>query len=406
MNVVTLNPSTFLGEEVVTDYSTMIWTERYTDAGEFELRSPAITQTMNLLPEDSLVGIAESREVMIVETHEVVTDSDGIAEVVVKGRTFEGPTLENRIIVEGSPYKEPFQMSSIPGNPAYGVGIGKTMTEVVGALVWNAICNPNNWSAIKNGYGNDPKNQIPNVNVVLTEHVDENNLHWWLENGPLYPTIQDFLIRGGTGIRNIRPPFKAEGVTTTMGVDSLGTILRYPGATGNIGTLKIDLYHGNDRSKNQTDRPQVIFSHRAGDLSEQKYLRSIKDLKNMVFVASSIGNVSVFADEAVDPYVTGRNRRILYLDGGDVGDQDPTAFVAALVQKGEIELRKHNRQLAFDASISANTPSRYGFDYFLGDKVTLMGNYGFETTMQVREFTRTEDAEGDRGFPMLVLPDA
>jgi len=35
--------------------------------------------------------------------------------------------------------------------------------------------------------------------------------------------------------------------------------------------------------------------------------------------------------------------------------------------------------------------------------VSLMGEYGLETSMTVAEFVRTEDHDGDRGYPTLIL---
>ncbi len=55
-----------------------------------------------------------------------------------------------------------------------------------------------------------------------------------------------------------------------------------------------------------------------------------------------------------------------------------------------------------DGQISEESPFKLGRDYYLGDRVTLLGQYDFAQSMRVSEYIRTEDADGDRGYPGLV----
>jgi hypothetical protein len=117
---------------------------------------------------------------------------------------------------------------------------------------------------------------------------------------------------------------------------------------------------------------------------------------------SSSGSSTVYLDGA-DQNVAGFNRRVLMVDGGTQGSQVLADFNAANIQKAKIELKKHNRAVLFDGTISPLSPYKYNSEYFLGDKVTLLAEYGYEAQMQVSEYVRTEDAEGDRGYPGLIL---
>jgi len=176
--------------------------------------------------------------------------------------------------------------------------------------------------------------------------------------------------------------------------------------TNNISQLRLDVYNGLDRTRHQSDREPVMFHYDSGHIDEPEYLFSSKDLKNMAVVNTSLGTVMVWPDitPAPNQNVSGLARRSLFLDGGKPGDDMLyNDFMLAVTQKARIELTKHNRALLFDGAISAVTPYKYNSEYFLGDKVTLLAQYGFEESMIVSEYIRTEDAEGDRGYPGLIL---
>lgn len=386
MDVIKVNDSTFQGRELVNHWTTMIWTERYLTAGEFELRSPRIDYILDRIPEDSLISLVDSKEVMQVEEHDIETDDDGIEEIVVKGRTVEAPFLENRALSMGT-YREPWKMLQT-----------YSALEAAAVVAWDMLCNDTNWTVLKSSFGNQPMNQIPLLKMVLSGTVDPaTRMEWWLENGPAYSTVTDFLSRVGAGVRNIRPPYTAELPDRKIAVSPTG-VISDSGGTNNIEWLHMDFYHGVDRSE------EVIFDAEKGHLDRPRYLISNKNLRTIANVHSSIGSVFVYADDDVSPYQTGRDRRELYVDGGDVGEVDPTEFTQGLVQKGEIELSKHNRLAAMESSVTAKAPSVYKRDYDLGDLVTLRGRHGFDQTMMVSEYVRTSDGTKDEGFPTLIQP--
>lgn len=401
MDVIKLNPSTYLGEELVRGWTNMIWTERFLPAGEFELRTPLVEWTRNLIPEDSLISLRDSREVMRVEDLEIETDDDGIEELKVTGRTEEAPLFENRLLGMGS-YREPFRTQPLGPNPPTG-SWGYTATEAAGAIAWDMLANVSNWSVLKPEYGNDPRNAIPNLSISMTEHLSTAKMYWWLENGPAYAVITDFLSRGGAGVRMVRPPNNpATSSTEFLLVYPDGSIARLPADSYYTNRLQMDFYKGVNRSEG-TSNP-VVFDYRLDHLEKTRYLFSSKNLRNIGVVKSKVGDVTVYANDEVSPYLTGRARRYLYIDGGDPGDIPLETFLSGLVQKGEIELAKYNRIAAMESGVSATAPAKYGVHYGLGDLVTLRGNHGFNQRMQVTEYVRTSNGFVDEGYPTLTLP--
>lgn len=405
MDIFKLDPTTYLPMSgLVKGWNNMVWVERYLPAGEFELRTHRVEEHMNLLSEGSLIGIRESREVMQVEDHNVDVDDDGLDELVITGRTFEAPLLEGRLLGMGN-YKEPFRtQKNNTGDPAQGApGVGYTSVEAAAVVAWEVLLNSSNWSVLEPGYGNNPNNVIPNLIMSITEYTNEVNQYWWLENGPAYPVILDFLTKARAGVRNVRPAYTLPSPSVYFSVNDAGTIVTYPGADFKTRLL-MDFYRGLNRSEGQNAVPAVVFDWRKGQLARPRYLFSSKNLKNIAVVKSKIGSVDVYANPDVDPYLTGRNRKYLYIDGGDPGDIAQETFIQGLIQMGEIELAKYNRIAAMESSITAKTTSKYGQHYFLGDMVTLRAQYGLNQTMQVTEYMRASNGTVDTGVPTLTLP--
>ncbi len=78
-------------------------------------------------------------------------------------------------------------------------------------------------------------------------------------------------------------------------------------------------------------------------------------------------------------------------------------FKENLFEVGEVALEEHERVELFDGKIFSEAPYQYNKHYFLGDKVSLLAEYDFDQTMRVIEYVRTEDVEGDRGYPGLEV---
>jgi hypothetical protein len=60
--------------------------------------------------------------------------------------------------------------------------------------------------------------------------------------------------------------------------------------------------------------------------------------------------------------------------------------------------------MLFDGQINPiSTSYKTPQDYYLGDQVTLIADYGVSQTMQVEEVIRIQDADGDRTYPTLTV---
>ena len=389
MDIFRLDPTTYQPDALLEGYNSMIWTERHLGAGDFEFKTSEVFPTMPLLPEGTLLSLLDSSEVMIVESRVIEEDSEGRPELKVTGRSFE-TFLENRILL-AAVYRTPWLTTKT-----------YTPSEMAELLLWNHLVNTTGEDPTRPDWTIDNKTGIPNIVVTDSAILPETAKGWWLEEGDVYSLFQGFLSLGVLGIRNVRPHNTSADVVTfdTTRTATRGNVIKT--AKTNIQELRLDVYSGIDRTRYQTDREPVMFHYDSGHIDNPSYLFSTKEYKTMVTISASFGSVNVYPEAfASNDQLTGYQRRTLFMDGGDMGEQDFQTFLAVLVQKAQMELKKHQKLRLFDGAISPVSPYIYGKDYLLGDKVTLMAQYGFEQTMVVSEYVRTEDVDGDRGYPGL-----
>ena len=392
MDVIRLDDA-YLGDSLVEGYTSMIWTERLLENGEFELKTAEVEATKNLLPEGAHISLLDSYEVMTVETHEISVDSAGNPELTVTGRSFE-TFLENRVALPTT-YQQPWAAIK-----------PYTLSELVSFILWNNLVNATGQDPSRTAWTQDDRTELPHVIVTDSTTITQPSAERWLKEGEMYSQLREFLGLGGLGVRNIRPYHSIANAVSfdTSATSYRGDVLHM--LDMDVQDLRLDVYNGLDRRYTQSVNEPVIFHYDSGHIDNPKYLFSSKELKTMATVSMDTGPVNVYPETGLTPpsvIPEGLDRRILFMDGGSQGTMDPADFLASNVQKALIELSKHNRQFLFDGAISAVSPYKYGQEYALGDQVSLIAQYGFESSMIVVEYVRTEDHEGDRGYPTLIL---
>lgn len=392
MDVMRLDPDTFLPIELVEGYKSMIWTERFAGPGEFEFKTAQIFGTLDVLREGTFVSLRDTSEVMMVETRSVEEDSDGNPELTITGRTVE-TYLEHRV-TQPAAY-------GTPNTPK----LSYTLHEQLLLILWNHLVNQTGQDLMNAWFNTylDPAGALPNVVISETvtdpfEYVDQ----FWFDAGYVYHPFKDLIDIGYFGIRGIRPPTVGTVISVDTSPDipgsNRGIIIRSPDSA--IDSLRLDIYNGKDRTLHQTALSPVIFHYDSGHLEKPKYLFSTKDEKTIAFGNSSRYH-SMIPPPGGDLYISGFDRKVLYVDAGTLDAELDDINPSIVENKSWIELKQHRAIRLFDSEISPVSPYKYGKDYFLGDRISLLARYGFEETMLVSEYVRTEDNEGDRGYPGL-----
>lgn len=348
---------------LIEGYTSLIWTERYIDPGDFQLKTPRIAETREILKDDCIIGIRGSDETMIVESHSINTDDRGQSELIVTGRSYE-------TFMETRPLKNQFQEYVLDGY---------TTSEVVMYIINNRIFSTA-WDA----------SWFPTGFAIDESTLADAVVDWPdLPISDVYTFAYDTLKSAGLGLRTRRGRPRNE-FWTGPGDQFQGEFI-YGDDRHTINTM---IYNGINRSED------VVFDWQSGHINGASYLFSTKDYRNVAFVTDASGEVTVvYAPGFSLSQSQYRKRRILQVDATPYASTDNT-----YQQIGLIELAKHNKTFLFDGEISQESPFSYGKDYFLGDTVTLRAEYGVNQPMQVTEYIRTEDSEGDRGYPTLAEP--
>lgn len=130
----------------------------------------------------------------------------------------------------------------------------------------------------------------------------------------------------------------------------------------------MDCYQGIDRTIDQTAISPVVFSEEYGNIKNANYTYSIKDWRNVAYMAwnngtadqnTAVGNTTLGATVSF-------KRKEINLDSSKKTTND-------VVNEGKAELNKRPHVESFTAEIinNTNTMSTYGVDWFLGDIVTI-----------------------------------
>jgi hypothetical protein len=345
-------------DDLIENWSSLIWTERYRDPGDFSLKTADIKATIAALPLGCTVTLGDTREVCIVENHDIERDQNtGAPMLTVSGRSFE-TFFENRTtLIKPDPIK-----SSIDDTNATIVN-DRTAPFTGARLIDNA-----------RGTLLGANEEIPQINGSVTSEAEagEAIMDRFIARGSTYSELIKVLQEENCGIRNLRP-LNASAPQLTLNV--------YKFFSGSSFNADVAL--------------DVISGHFIGNV---RYTWSIKDYKTAVYVASKNYFVKVFASGQSGN--TGMAHRVDLLDQGDITQKDakvPTMLKA----KGKAYLEAHKKVFLIEGTVSPDLPFEYNIDYGLGDRIKVRGDYGAEATMRIVEYIRSEDDGGETAYPTL-----
>lgn len=411
MDLYALDAATFNPDDLVEGWTSLIWTERFQEAGDFQLKTPMIAETMAAIPEDSFVAIKESQEIMVVENHSIAFNEEGVEELTTTGRSIAAWLLENRYHYgdPGQPW-DPYKQYSYH--------------DAVAMLIWNHVVNTSTLDITGSPLPHDPAEGCGTV-MVHDQIWDQSGVaasnplspyylrDWTLSNGEVWKTCLDWLKLGNLGLRVDRPVGSALTYSMATTFSTLNDATKgqvYHANEYHYEKLDFCIYSGGKRTKAQsilTPAVQpVVFRYDAGHILTPTYLRSAKGFKNVCRVVSTAGDRLVLGQPSKPTGAgtdwTGYNRRGMILDLGDVSGADVADITKYLDQEGAIALNNANIQTLAEGAISPMVPYKFGTDYGLGDIVTVAGRYGVQEDMRVIEYVRSQDQDGFRAFPSLV----
>ena len=167
--------------------------------------------------------------------------------------------------------------------------------------------------------------------------------------------------------------------------------------------FEFSLYAGDDRTYNQTKNPYVEFSPNNDNIINSSYYESIRRLKNVALVAGE-------GEGAARKTVTlgsgkGIDRRELFVDARDISSDlngnslSASAYNKLLEQRGLEKMNENTYVKAFEGKVDTANMYVYGKDFFMGDTIQIVNEYGVEGKAAILELIMSESEDGIECYP-------
>lgn len=344
---------------VVDTFDSLIWTDRLYECGDFELYTLATDFLIQNLRPNYYLWTKESEHMMIIEDITIDSDVDSGSHLKVTGRSLES-ILDRRIVWDDTYYD---------GSLQNGIKM----------LIENNITKPTITSR-----------KISNF--VFKESTDKKvcKLHMtgqW-KGETLYEVISE-----KCKVHNI-------GFRVTLNDEN---------------QFVFELFAGTDFSYEQDTNPYVVFSPEFDNIYNSNYLESVKDRKTV----SKVFGAEPTDEEKKEGYVrwdtivggnelTGLDRREMSVDASGIARKEgeveltKAQYIARLQNEGAEKLAEKKIVKTFEGEVETTNMFIYNKDYFVGDIVQIVNEYGFESRVMVTEAVRSQDSEGFKLIPTFV----
>ena len=332
-------------------FESLIWTERYHGFGDFEIYTPANAELMKTVKQDYYAWLKDSDQVMIVEEVQIGTEVETGGHLTISGRSLES-ILDRRII---------WQQTVLNGNLQNG--IKKLITE----------------------------------NVISPVIADRKI------SGFVFQESKDPYIMGLT----IRAQYTGDNLYETIETICKAYNLGFRIMLNEQNQFVFSLYSGADRSYDQSVNPYVVFSPKFENIINSNDLESKKTLKNVTLIAGEDAGSS----RRTRIVGTGKDlsRREVYTDARDIqsetqdGKLSDSEYNAQLVQRGKEKLSECQLIKSFEGQVETTHSFVYGEDFYKGDIVQIVNEYGIESKVRVIEIVRSRDVTGYETYPTFSV---
>lgn len=345
MDIYVLN-ETYSRTAIVEEFSTFIWTERYVSHGDFKLVVEPSKKMRALLRTAKYLAISESIQVMIIEQVLLAEDDEGAETLTVSGRTLTA-FLSTRTVSRNTEE-----------------GLNWVAKGTVGSIITRMVSSSCVYGTNVNTYDIIPELW---VNNAITDE----------------PAVIDVAVKPQELYEAVRELCEPERLG--FSIDLLPTSPR----------LRFRVYKGQVR-------PNVMFTSTLDNLSNESYLKSQTDYRNIAYVWAMEGiQFEIVPAPGVSPTISGVARRVLNVDASDIDATQMTdaEYTSALRRRGREALGAHKYLNIFDGQITTINPYKYRTHYFLGDTVSMMDEAKVKKQAVVSEYIWAIDAEGLRSYP-------
>lgn len=363
-------------------FSSLIWTERYSGYGDFELYLPASMENINMFPRGFYLWLIEPpvldrngqkietrNDVMIIEKTELSMDIEDGDQLVISGRSLEALLLR-RVIPKKVRYE-----STDP-------------REIIKTILEENVINPS-----------EPSRRVPNFKII-TNDLEDSSQPLDTKDKRIYEFDGDYVY---DAIKTICDDYDWGFSLDLKSDDHWKT-----------SYLAFSTVYGADRSYDQTDNPYMVFSPRFDNLISSDTIEDDTEFFNSAYVASTEETKDNRTRRLIKHIAnnTGRSgwdiRETFYTDSDvKLNDADnhprPDSDIYNELEKyGKDELKSQKSNDSFDAEIALLDSVQYHRDYDIGDIIQFDNTYGVNKTARITEYVRNEDDNGYREYPTFT----
>jgi hypothetical protein len=350
MDIYVLNDN-FERVGIIDNYTSLIWNTRYYTPGDFELYVAADNRILELinnntyLVRDKDMQGEEYRNVMIIDKPNIdlQTDVENGDYLTVTGKCLKS-IVARRVVIH---------QTIMSGN----------ITDCVNRLLSENIINPTDTKRKINNFTFDTSNTF---NVSLSMQATGDNL------AELFTEmLQNYGIGWDVYIKN--------------------------------GKFVFYLYKGVDRSADQSENPRVVFSYEFDNLLTSDYKEDVSTYANVAIVAGEGEGVERKKYETGDSSATGLNRFEVFVDARDMstneGEISTSDYNIMLAEKGNETLSELQKVITFEGEIDATRNYVLNRDFYLGDMVQVINEYGISKSTRIIEIIEADDENGESIIP-------
>lgn len=357
-NIHVLNQN-FELQGIIEEYVSIIWHSSYSEVGDFELYLGATNKAVDLLRAGWYVvrssditvenGVVSYEKVMIIKNIQITTDIENGNFLTVTGRELKY-LLHQRIV---------WKQTNLTGKAE------------------NAIRRLVNENAIA---PTDTKRVIPKLTLGalagLTDTIDKQVTGEYLDEA-------------------------ISEICTTYNYGWDMVVIN--------STMVLIVYAGVDRSYNQTERPYVVFSNDFENLYNTDYQLSTEGYANTTLIGGEgEGSQRIYA--TVNNSVSGLERYECFTDARDISQNkdtedeiDTATYINMLTERGREELASLAYTEGFSGEVLSDVAFKYGVDFFIGDIVTVINEYGISKNVRVLSAIESEDNTGVKLLPQFNI---
>lgn len=364
MDIVVNDKTTLNPLSLVEVYDSAIWAERYRDTGDFEIEMPMNAPVLEYMLFGNYLSLLNSDRAMIIEYMSMKSDiATGKKSVVFKGRSLES-ILMRRIVW--------------------------TQTTLDGYLFdeLERLFNENLGSSA------DSSRRISNFRYVR----------------PSVGSVEYDLLH------DVRIVCQFTGDTLFDATNSIAEACGFGWKLAfnqSAGTFDFHFVTGTDRTINNTfGNDPIIFSPEFENLSNSNFVYNVEDYQNITLVLGEDDGTTrkrkVVWFDSEEP--TGLDRRELYTDARDLQSEKedgstmtPEAYEKSLETRGKKKLAEKSITSAFDGVMETSIGPQYGKNFFMGDYVTTLNEFGVGSVAQIQEFVRSNSMDGYKEYPSFAM---